>query len=114
MMASTATAPMIFGTKLSVASLIWVAAWKMLTTRPITSTVIRIGADTMSSRIMPCWPVAKTCWASMADRASGGEARSERAEQQVPAVGEYEQHQLERQRHQHRAQHHHAQAHQHA
>ncbi len=41
--------------------------------------------------------------------ASGHEAGGQGAEQQVPSVRQHEQHQLERQRHQHRGQHHHAQ-----
>ena len=47
--ASTATAATTLGTKDSVASLICVAAWKMLTTSPTTSTVSSTGAATISS-----------------------------------------------------------------
>src|SRR6185369_5741427 len=46
--ASTATAATIFGTNDKVDSWIWVAAWKMLTTRPTPSTVRRMGAETIS------------------------------------------------------------------
>src|ERR1035438_3362802 len=107
--ARTATAAMILGTNDSVASWICVAAWKMLTTRPTASTVSSSGAETISSIQRLCWPRVKTCCGSIA---SGHEAGSERAEEQVPAVGEHEQHQLEGQRDEHRRQHHHAERHQ--
>jgi len=64
-MVSTATAAMTLGTKLKVASLICVAAWKMLTTRPTTSTTSSTGALTSSNIIRPFWPVVRTCWASI-------------------------------------------------
>src|ERR1035438_936885 len=101
--ARTATAAMILGTNDSVASWICVAAWKMLTTRPTASTVSSSGAETISSIQRLCWPRVKTCCGSIA---SAHEARGERAEEQVPAVGEHEQHQLEGQRDEHRRQHH--------
>src|SRR5437867_9140277 len=97
---STATAATIFGTKDSVASLICVAAWNTLTSRPTASTVNSTGADTSSSRYRPCWPRVKTWVASML--ALLGEGGGERAEQEVPAVGQHEQHQLEGQGDQHR------------
>src|SRR6185436_14033841 len=98
-MASTTTAATTLGTNDSVASLICVAACSTLTTRPTTSTVISSGAATISISIRPCWPSVKTCWESIGQC---GELRDERcgqrAQQQVPPVGQHEQHQLERQR----------------
>src|SRR5437868_1999622 len=111
--ASTTTAATIFGTKLKVASWICVAAWKMLTTRPTARMVSSSGAATISSRYSDCCPKVKTAWESM-QGVLGREACGQRAEQQVPAVGQHEQHQLELQGHEHRAQHHHAEAHEHA
>ena len=78
-----------------------------------TSTVSRIGRPSAAS-VRPSWPKVKTCWEFIgepqlaleplraAGRGSCGEGRGERAEQQVPAVGQHEQHQLEGQGHEHR------------
>src|SRR5690606_40330593 len=95
-----------FGTNDRVISLIWVAAWKMLMMRPVASAAMNSGADT--SR------VTSTAWRPSSMTAVGvmvvllgrarlhREALHQRADQQRPAVDQHEQHDLERQRHDHR------------
>src|SRR6185295_17484540 len=84
----------------SVISWIWVSAWKMLTARPATSPKSSTGPARMSaisSAFRPSWSTV-----SGVIGPASLEAPYERADQQVPAVDEHEDHELERQRDEHR------------
>src|ERR1035437_4352184 len=84
----------------SVISLIWVAAWNTLTTSPVISAAKSGGPD--SSKVTSsalCASVSTlsgviSC-ASPKIAGSGVETLDQRPDQQVPAVGEHEQHDLE-------------------
>src|SRR5690242_12775832 len=93
--ANTATS---LGMNESVASLICVAAWKMLTTRPAQSAVRRSGAEMISMSSSASRTIAMTAVEFMR---SDSEALRERAEQEIPSVDEHEEHDLERQRDHH-------------
>src|SRR5690349_15265244 len=90
-----------FGMNDSVASLIEVAAWKMLTKRPVTSAASSIGAETSSSTKIACLPTSITYSGVMVASgvASARKTCNQRADDQLPAIDQHEQHQLERQRH---------------
>src|SRR5689334_733712 len=106
--ANTATS---LGMNESVASLICVAAWNMLTTRPAQSAVRRSGAEMISVSSSASRTIAITAvefiWRSAVRRESNAEALRERSEQKVPAVHEDEEHDLEGQRDHDRRDHHH-------
>src|ERR1043166_5891621 len=95
------------GMKDRVISLIWVAAWKMLTSRPTPSATSSIGAAIMRVICRACWPRVITLSGvmfaigpkskSQRRRPSVEEALRQRADQQIPAVDQHEQHDLERQ-----------------
>src|SRR5690606_952241 len=92
-----------FGTKVSVISLICVAAWKMLMIRPVTSAARNSGADTIRVTSTAWRPSSMTAVGVMAaSPALDREAVDQRADQQRPAVDQHEQHDLERQRNDHR------------
>src|SRR3982751_2534630 len=82
-----------FGMNESVISLICVAAWKMLTMRPAQSAVRRSGAEMSNVSSSASRTIAITAVEFMR---SDSEALRERAEEEVPAVDEYEKHDLER------------------
>src|SRR5690242_18750459 len=86
--------PTSFGMNDRVASLIWVAAWKMLTTRPMIKATSSIGAATIKVTSIALRPIVMTVSGVIA--APLVEALRQRAEQQLPAVHQHEQHQLER------------------
>src|SRR5499427_10355962 len=96
----------------SVISLICVAACRIETTRPTTNAVSSSGADKTSMTYSACWPMVTTLCGVMAEN-SDLIGSDQRADQQIPAVREHEQHQLERQRDQHGRKHHHPHRHQH-
>src|SRR4030065_414321 len=104
---------MSLGTKLRVISLIWVMAWNRPMSRPMISTVSKIGPAMSTVISMACWPMVITDSGVMQDL-SGQEAGGERAHDERPAVHQHEQHELERQRDDRRRQHHHAHRHEHA
>src|SRR5690554_2391290 len=101
------------GTKARVISLIWVAAWKILITRPTTRTVRSSGAAIFNATSMAWWirvmTVMEVMWGLLQV-----EAARQRTEQQVPAIGQHEQHQFEGQGNRHGRHHHHTQGHQYA
>src|SRR5476649_2463596 len=101
--------PTSLGMKDSVASLIWVAAWKMLTTRPMISATSSIGAAIISVISIACRPNVITLSGVIAHPLV--ETLGKRAQQQLPAVDQHEQHQLERQRDHRRRHHHHPHRH---
>src|SRR6185369_1166615 len=108
--AKTATS---FGMKDSVASLICVAAWKMLITSPNTRATSSSGAAINRVILIACVPSVMTVSGVM--RASlKVEALGERADQELPAIGQHKQHQLERQGDGRRGHHHHAHGHKNA
>src|SRR5690348_6798066 len=80
----------------SVTSLIWVSAWKMLTERPTTRPKSSTGpaSSTVSSSAPRPIPIT----VSTPTRPPSAEALHQRAGEHVPAVDQHEQHQLERQR----------------
>src|SRR3569833_2618069 len=91
----------------------------MLTTRPMISATSSSGADTISMISIACRPSVITdsgvmsVLFSMFLLAGSIKALRQRADQQLPAFDQYEQHQLERQRHDRRRHHHHSHRHQH-
>src|SRR5689334_7507815 len=97
----------------SVASLIWVAAWKMLMTRPTTSATSSSGAPSASDTWIAWLPIDMMVSGVMSVL-SGVEALRQCADQQLPTIGQHEQHQLEGQGDAGRRHHHHAHRHQHA
>src|SRR6185437_16514969 len=110
-MAARAT---ILGMKLRLCSWMEVTAWKMETTSPTTSPASIIGPPISSASFIP-WVARLTTvsWFMAAGSGSGlVEARDERVRDDVPAVHQDEQQELERHRDEARRQHHHADAHQ--
>src|SRR3989338_4351171 len=87
--------PSNFGMKDRVSSLIWVAAWKMLTAKPMVSALSSSGAEIISVISTACCPMVMTVSGVMM---SGVKALCQRADYQIPAVGQHEQHDLEGQR----------------
>src|SRR5574338_312960 len=114
-----------FGTNVSVASFSWVIAWSALTARPMNKLNPRIGDDTNSVVSSACLPssvtisgvitarrspyvvsrkasfvriVRETLHASRFTAFTSLKTPHHRPHDQVPAVGQYEQDQLERQR----------------
>src|SRR5208337_5473678 len=83
----------------------------MLTTRPMTSATSRIGPPTFSARLM-AWD-ARLTTVSWFTALLSVEALNERFDDQVPAVDQDEQQDLEWERDERRRQHDHAHAHQH-
>src|SRR5690606_1239641 len=110
-MAKAAAPASSFGTKARVISLIWVAAWKILITRPTTSTVSSSGAAIFSATSMAWWIMVMTVMEVM-EGLLQVEAARQRTEQQVADVGQHEEHQLEGQGDGHRWNHHHPERHQ--
>src|ERR1035441_9229438 len=109
---STASAT-ILGMKERLCSWIWVTAWKMLTTSPITSPTSRIGPAILSARVIACVARFTTVSWFMSPRPSlSVEARNQRVGDQIPAVHQHEQQDLERERDERRRQHDHPHAHQ--
>src|SRR3954471_8432063 len=100
----------IFGTKDSVCSWIWVAAWNSEIRKPTSSAVSRTGAATLAASIIVC-SASSVTWVSVMAL-----PRPVRVDQcggdQRPPVDDDEQQQLERQRHDRRRHHHHAHRHQ--
>src|SRR3989338_9266422 len=58
--------PSSLGMKDRVISLIWVAAWKMLTTKPMTSALSSSGAESISVISIACCPMVRTVSGVMA------------------------------------------------
>ena len=73
-----------------VASLIWVAAWKIETIRPITSATSSSGAETISVTSIAWRPMVITVSGFMASALV--EALGQGAQQQLPAIDQHEQH----------------------
>src|SRR5581483_8919187 len=91
--ASASTADAIFGMKTSVISLIWVSAWNTATTSPATRPKSSTGParrSVISSAFRPSWRTNSGLMCASV------EALDERAHEQVPAVDEHEDHELER------------------
>src|SRR4051794_25588996 len=112
-MTSVANTASSLGMNDSVASLICVAAWKMLTIRPMMSATSSSGAPSSSEISMARWPMVMTD-SGVISAYLKVEALRQRADQQLPAVGQHEQHQLEGQCDGSGRHHHHAHRHQHA
>src|SRR5579875_1386156 len=111
---STAS-PTLFGMKESDCSWIWVTAWKRLTARPITRPTSRIGPATSNASVIACVARLTTMsWfiALLPRRRASVEARDQRARDQVPAVDQDEQQDLEGHGDECRWEHDHAHAHQ--
>src|SRR5919199_303299 len=107
-MTSTAAVARIFGMKVSVCSWICVTAWKTLTTRPTARPTSSSGRPTFSASCIAAVPrLMMRSWSI----ALPAEAPDERRRDQVPAVDEDEQQDLERQGDEDRWQHHHPQRH---
>src|SRR5438067_11261264 len=104
---SATKTPISLGMKERVCSLIEVAAWKMLTTRPMISATSSSGADTIRVTSMAVRAIAMTLSGVMVRSSGSVEALGQGAQQQLPAVDQHEQHQLERQRGRGRRHHHH-------
>src|SRR5262245_9962342 len=98
--------------KESVISLICVAAWNTLTSRPTARPDSKTGAETRIITSRARWPSVITVSGDMA--ASRDEALRKRTNQEVPAVGKDEKHQLERQRDDDGGKHHHSHGHEYA
>src|SRR5580765_8638096 len=96
------------GMNVSVISWIWVTAWNTLTARPTSSPTARMGPAMSSIRSAASRPMEST-WSGVT--AASSESRHERAHHEVPAVGEHEEQDLERQGDHHGRQHHHAHRH---
>src|SRR4051812_6514993 len=93
--------------KASVCSWIWVTAWKIDTTRPTIRPAASIGVATLKASVSALVArLTTTSWFMSV------EALHERAGDEVPAVDQDEQQDLERQRDEDGRQHHHAHAHQ--
>src|ERR1700683_2253068 len=103
---------MILGISVRLCSWIWVTAWKMLTASPATSATISNGPAIFSARLMACEARLTTVSWFMARRLLGVKALDERSDDQIPAVDEHEQQDLERQGDEGRRQHDHSHAHQ--
>src|SRR5690242_14956495 len=87
----------IFGMNVSVISWIWVIAWKMLTSRPTIRPARRSGSATFTATVMACITrLITTSW--LMGYLSSVEALNERLRDEVPAVHQDEQEDLERQR----------------
>src|SRR5579875_1519200 len=103
---------MILGMKERLCSWIEVTAWKIETTSPITRPTSIIGPATSIASVIACVARLTTVsWFTVA-RLLSVEALDQGAGDQVPAVDQHEQQDLERQRDERRRQHHHAHAHQ--
>src|SRR5256885_12590825 len=99
----------ILGMNVSVISWIWVTAWKMLTSRPTTRPARRIGRATFMATVTACITrLITTSWFM----ATSVEALYERLGDEVPAVHQDEQEDLERERDEDGREHHHSHAHQ--
>src|SRR3972149_5494590 len=105
----TRNTAIIFGTKESVISCICVTALMMLTTRPTTMPTISTGAETMRITSIVSLPMLVTN--SGVTSILLTEALYERADQQVPAVDQHEEHELKGHRYHYRREHHHAHRH---
>src|SRR3954468_10197840 len=93
----------------SVISWICVIAWKMLTSRPTMRPAAKIGSATFTATVIACITrLMTTSWF----KAASVEALDERLGDEVPAVHQDEQQDLERQGDEDRRQHHHSHAHQ--
>src|ERR1019366_340934 len=103
--------PTILGISVRLCSWIWVTAWKMLMTRPITRPTSSSGPAIFSARLMAC-EARFTRWRGSGAGFSSVEALHEGFDDQVPAVDQDEQEDLERQRDEGGRQHDHAHAHQ--
>src|SRR5688500_4433042 len=90
------------GRKPSAESLIWVAAWMIPTTRPTTSRTPSKGAPTVASTVKPSRSRV------MGRSVLTSEALHQRGDHQVPATGQEEDPQLQRQGDELRRHHHHA------
>src|SRR5271166_3899771 len=106
----TTAMPMIFGISERLCSWIWVTAWKTLITRPMRRAASRSGPATFRASVMAC--EARLTTVSWFIRRLLVEALNERLDDQVPAVDQDEQQDLERQRDERGRQHDHAHAHQ--
>src|SRR5207245_10463390 len=102
-----------FGSNDSVCSWICVAAWKTLTIKPTTSATSSSGAPSSSDTWIAWLPIVMMV-SGVTSLSLGIEALRQRADQKLPAVGQHEQHQLERQRNAGGRHHHHPHRHQHA
>src|SRR5437868_15355762 len=99
----------------SVCSLIWVAAWKMLMIRPTITATRGSGAASTSDTWIAWLPIDMMVSGVMVRLgALGIKTLRQRADEQLPAVGQHEQHQLEGQGDAGGRHHHHAHRHQHA
>src|SRR3954470_17599063 len=104
---STAASAMTFGMKASVCSWIWVTAWKIDTTRPTIRPAASIGVATLKASVSALVArLTTTSWFMSV------EALNERSGDEVPAVDQDEQQDLERERDEDGWQHHHAHRHQ--
>src|SRR6478735_318108 len=89
---STAKTAKAFGTKLSVCSWMLVMVCKSATMKPTIRPVSSIGAESRSTRMMPCVRMERTkLWVM----AGSLEASDERFDQQVPPARQREDHHLE-------------------
>src|SRR3569832_37326 len=113
-MAKVASTAMTLGMNERLASLIWVAAWKTLTIRPTTRVTSRTGDATRMVISSAVRPRVITLSGVMACLVGIGliEALRQRAQQQIPAVHQDEQDDLEGQRDDGRRHHHHPHRHQ--
>src|SRR3990170_8353514 len=105
---STRNTAIILGTNESVISWIWVTACMMLMTRPTTIPTISTGAETMRITSMVSLPMLVTNSGVIIPLT---EALYERADEQVPAVDQHEEHELKGHRYHHGREHHHAHRH---
>src|SRR3954462_7018152 len=104
---STAASAITFGMKASVCSWIWVTAWKIDTTRPTISPAASIGVASLNPSVSALVArLTTTSWFMSV------EALDEGSGDEVPAVDQDEEQDLERQRDEDGWQHHHAHRHQ--
>src|SRR4051812_19243398 len=100
----------ILGTKDSVCSWIWVAAWNSEIRNPTSSAVSRMGAATLAASSIVCSARSVT-WESVIAALPRSVRMDQCGGDQRPPVDDDEQQQLERQRHDRRRDHHHAHRH---
>src|ERR1700735_5642115 len=101
---------MIFGISVRLCSWIWVTAWKMLTASPAMSATINRGPAIFRARLM-AWE-ARLTTVSWFTRELLVKTLDECSDDQIPAVDQHEQEDLERQGDEGRRQHDHPHAHQ--